>query len=256
MNYLIGNSGLVGKNLLKNWQFDFTFNSSNIDLFKNIFVDGGDIVLACLPATKWQINQNKLKDFQNINQIINIISKSKFNKIILISTIDVYLDSPLFVDETYEPFLHNLHYGSHRLLFEKMIKDFIDYKYLYVFRLPALFGEYLKKNVLYDLINNNNTNKININTYYQWYYLNRLCDDIDLYVKKYSGGTFNFFTQPICTADIVDKFFNKVGYFGDCVKYDWKTKYHTSGYIQTSEQVMSDLENFINETRNKQSSLR
>ena len=257
MNYLIGNSGLVGKNLLKHQQFDATFNSSNINDLPSVFVDGSDVVLSCLPATKWQINQNKLKDLQNIHNIINTLAQCAFNNIVLISTIDVYLDSPLGVDELFDPTINTLHYGSHRLLFEKMVRDLLNYKSLHVFRLPALFGDHLKKNVLFDLLHNNNVDKINLNTYYQWYDLGRLHDDIKHYTTNYHGGTFNLFTQPVYTADIVHEFFPgvNVGYSGDLVWYNWKTQHHASGYILDGAQVMQDIENFLYETRNKQSSL-
>ena len=257
MNYLIGNSGLVGKNLLKHQQFDATFNSSNIKDFSSVFVDGGSVVLSCLPATKWQINQNKLKDLQNINNIINTLAQCAFSNIVLISTIDVYLDSPTGVDESHDPTINTLHYGSHRLLFEKMVRDLLNYKSLHVFRLPALFGDHLKKNVLFDLLNDNNVDKINLNTYYQWYDLGRLHDDIKHYASNQRGGIFNLFTQPIYTADVVDVFFASAnaGYHGNLVQYDWKTQHHASGYIRDGVQVMQDIEKFIYETRNKPSSL-
>lgn len=257
MNYLIGDSGLVGKNLVKYQQFDATFNSSNISNFSSAFINGGSVVLSCLPATKWLVNQNKHKDIQNINNIINVLTQCKFSRIVLISTIDVYLDSPMGVNESCEPTIGTLHYGSHRLLFEKMVRDLLCYDSLHVFRLPALFGDHLKKNVLFDLLHNNNIDKINLNTYYQWYDLNRLHDDISHYITNHSSDTFNLFTQPIYTADIVDTFFTSVnaGYYGDLVQYDWKTRHHTSGYIQDSLQVMQGIKKFIYETRNKQSSM-
>lgn len=257
MNYLIGNSGLVGKNLLKHQQFDATFNSSSINNLPSVFVEGGDVILSCLPATKWQINQNKLKDLQNIHSIINTLTHCAFNNIVLISTIDVYLDSPLGVDESHDPTINTLHYGSHRLLFEKMVRDLLNYKSLHVFRLPALFGDHLKKNVLFDLLYNNNVDKINLNTYYQWYDLGRLHDDIKHFTTNHSSGIFNLFTQPVYTADVVDAFFPAadVGYEGNLVQYDWKTQHFASGYILDASQVMQDIEKFIYEARNKQSSL-
>jgi hypothetical protein len=127
-----------------------------------------------------------------------------------------------------------------------------------VFRLPALFGDHLKKNVLFDLLHNNNVDKINLNTYYQWYDLGRLHDDIKHITTNHSSGIFNLFTQPVYTADVVDAFFPSadVGYVGNLVQYDWKTQHLASGYILDASQVMQDIEKFIYEARNKQSSLR
>lgn len=254
MKYLIGNSGLVGKNLLKHEQFAATFNSSNIHTFNEKYIDGNDLVLSCLPATKWQVNKNKLQDIQNIQNIANILAQHKFAKIVLISTIDVYLDSPLYVDESYDPNIKSMHYGTHRLLFEKIVRDMISYDSLYIVRLPALFGDYLKKNVLYDLINNNCVENINTNSYYQWYNLNRLNSDLSR-ITATTGGIFNLFTQPIYTADIVHNFFASCGATraDACVRYDWRTQHNDTGYTQSSQEVMQDIEKFIHETRNKQS---
>ena len=255
MKYLIGNSGLVGKNLLKHQQFDATFNSSNIHTFDDVFVEGSDVVLTCLPATKWLINQNKLNDLNNIHNIINTLAKHKFGNITLVSTIDVYQDSPLGVDETFDPTIKSLHYGTHRLLFEKMVADLIHHQSLHVVRLPALFGDFLKKNVLFDLLNDNNVANINTNTYYQWYDLSRLHDDITHIINNHASGIFNLFTQPVCTADIITNLFpSVVASTGNCVVYDWKTQHHASGYIQSAAQVMQSIIKFVHETRNKQSS--
>lgn len=255
MNYLIGDRGLIGKTLLKTEKFDHSFNSSNFSLFGNFVKKDEDnnVILSCLPATKWLINQNKFKDLQNIYDIANELNLYNFNQIILISTIDVYLDSPTGVDEAFEPTIKTLHYGSHRLLFEKIIRDLISYKRLYIFRLPALFGDFLKKNILYDLLHDNNLHAINKNTFYQWYNLNRLSYDMKYFTQNYPGGTFNFFPEPICTKDLIHSIFpNKnIGYEGDEIVYNWKTKYGVNGYTQTAEDVMQEITNFVNEFSNK-----
>lgn len=254
-NYLIGDTGLIGQNLLQTETFDYTFNSKNINYFKDIFVKDSNVILSCLPATKWLVNKNKLQDLQNIHNIVNVLSQCSFNHITLISTIDVYLDSPLEVDESYNPLINTLHYGTHRLLFEKMVKELIAYKQLHIVRLPALFGNFLKKNILFDLLNDNNVDNININTYYQWYSLNRLSKDLQN-ITSSKGGIFNLFTQPLYTADIIAAFFptSKSNKIDKQVKYDWRTQHSSIGYIQNTSSVMEDIERFIHATRNKQSS--
>jgi hypothetical protein len=37
--------------------------------------------------------------------------------------------------------------------------------------LPALFGKHIKKNIIYDLLNENEIHNINYNSLYQWYNL-------------------------------------------------------------------------------------
>ena len=250
MNILVGNTGFVGKNLKEKIVFDYEFNSSNIEKLKEC-KPNSDIYLSCLPATKWKVNQNLHQDIKNINKIIGVIKNNKYNNVYLISTIDVYSDSPLEVDEDYKPNFSSINYGSNRLFFEYYLKEVIDFKNFYIFRLPALFGKYLKKNVIFDLINNNQLEKINLNSYYQWYDINDLANHIKQF-SSFDGEVFNLFTEPIHTYDIVKTFFpdKKIGYFGNTIKYNYKTKYSKDGYIYNHKESLYKIGSFLNEIWN------
>lgn len=252
-NYLIGDTGLIGQNLLQHTSFTGTFNSTTIFNFDEIYVENSNVILSCLPATKWIVNKNKLNDLNNIHDIVNRLHKHKFSKLILISTIDVYLDSPLKVNEDFNPEIKKLHYGSNRLLFEKMVTELFNYDQLYIIRLPALFGKFLKKNIIFDLINDNCTSNINANSYYQWYYLENLYKDIKDITEKFDGGVFNLFTEPVYTKTIIDTFFKEIKTYKEeaLVQYNWTTKYGKNGYIKSAEETLTDLGKFIHETRSK-----
>lgn len=252
MKILVGNTGLIGQNLKQKINFDYEFNSKNIKDI-DLCVDGCDLYLSCLPATKWFINQNIEKDFANINSIISYLSKKRYKNIFLFSTIDVYSDSPINVDEDYCPNFSGLNYGSNRLLFEHLIKQFISYENCYIFRLPALFGKFLKKNIIYDLLNNNRIDSINLNSYYQWYNLENLEDDIkSLIIKNPKSDIFNLFTEPIYTEELVANVFPefKLKARNDLVRYDWKTKHFSSGYVCDKDIVLNQIKKFVYEVRN------
>ena len=95
MKIIIGNTGLVGTTLCESINFDLKFNSLNLSDFPNIVGDGSELYLTCLPATKWIVNKNVTGDFENLINILNVIKQKKYSKVILISTIDVYNNSPL-----------------------------------------------------------------------------------------------------------------------------------------------------------------
>jgi hypothetical protein len=161
MKILIGNSGLIGTTLKDYITFDYEFNSKNIDELRDVQTDiSTELYLACLPATKWQVNQQPQRDLENIFKILDIISKKQYGTIVLYSTIDVYHDAPAESDESYELTVSTPSYGSNRLFFEKMVKSTLSYQKLLILRLPALFGKHIKKNILFDLLNDNNINKI------------------------------------------------------------------------------------------------
>lgn len=251
MNILIGNTGLVGKTLKKNINFDLEFNSKNICDFDKSVIDGSNLWLSCLPATKWMVNKDIGGDINNINSIINIIKNKSYNKIYLISTIDVYSDSPKHSNENYFPNFKSLNYGSNRLLFEHLVTELVKYEKINIFRLPALFSKDIKKNILYDLINSNNVNKININSKYQWYNLDNLVSDMEkLSLSFPSDIVFNIFTEPIDTIDIVNLFPNHIGSVinsGFGVEYDYMTKYSQSGYLYKKDEIIYNIKKLIDE---------
>jgi ABC-type antimicrobial peptide transport system permease subunit len=249
MKLLIGNTGLVGSTILESETFEHTFNSKNLDTFNKIAGNGDELFLTCLPATKWMVNKNLTEDIQNIHRIINTISQREYSKITLISTIDVYNDSPLGVDETYSPNISKLSYGNNRYLFELMVREMVKTDDLKIFRLPALFNKNIKKNVLFDLIHNNNVEQINQNSFFQWYNLDNLKSDIEKFSTEYPDeSVYNLFTEPIYTSDIVELFpehMDKVQN-GSKVIYDYHTKF--GGYILNKHNVLKEIKQFINES--------
>lgn len=255
MKLLIGNTGLVGTTILESEHFDYTFNSKNINEFVNIAQDGDELFLTCLPATKWLVNKNLQADLDNINNIISIISQKHYSKIILISTIDVYCDNKLYEDESYDIRVNKLSYGTNRYLFELMVRDLVKTDSLKIFRLPALFNKHIKKNILFDLINNNNIDQINVNTMFQWYNLDNLSKDIRYFERQYPDtNLFNLFTEPIKTEDIVKLFdgaINKVDNTKDWFTYDYYTNLSIDNYILSRNKVFEQIKTFINEFSTK-----
>jgi len=262
MNILVGNTGLIGKTLKKNIEFDFEFNSKNFHKFVADVPDKEcNIYLACLSATKWQVNQNILKDLNNINTIVNSLVTKKYKNIYLISTIDVYCDTPLRSDEQITPLVKHLSYGTNRYFFEKMVEQNLDYKKLKIYRLPALFSKDIKKNVLFDLLNNNNIDQININSVYQWSNLDFLYGDIIFYDEHYKESlrhTFNMFSQGVETSRIVTELFPEyldVVSKKAIVYYDYCTNLDKSGYLYSSEESFQQIKEYVNEYRSKPASI-
>lgn len=251
MKLLVGDTGLVGTSLREQTTFDHTFNSSNIEDLKNIAKDGDDIYLACLPAAKWLVNKNLEQDIENIYFILAQLQDIRFSNIILISTIDVYCDSPLGVDETFKPFVKNISYGTNRSLFETLVRTKLKYDKLNIFRLPALFNKHIKKNIVYDMLYNNNVEKINANSSFQWYNLDHLYEHITFFTRHYNEDEiFNLFPEPLDTRELI-KLFPHVHQcdWGPKVVYDYKTKFSSTGYFYLKETSLSYLKELVNETR-------
>ena len=244
---IVGYTGVVGQTLMDNIKFDYFFNSSNINEFESVTSDGDELILTCLSSNKRVVNQNVKQDLDNISNIVSIVSKKSYSSIKLISTIDVYSDSPKGSNEDYTPNISKLGYGANRYLFEMMISEFVKCDNLKIFRLAALFNNKIKKNVLYDLLNGT-TFEINENSTFQWYNLDNLYSDIDYLSNKYSDQkVFNLFNEPIETVDLV-KLFDNTGckiVKGSRMDYNYKTKFSNSGYLKQQDEVLIELKEFI-----------
>lgn len=146
---LVGYTGFVGSNIVKNLEFDCLYNSKNIE---EAFGTSPDIlVYSGVRAEKFLANNEPEKDLEIIKNAFVNIKKINPKYVVLISTIDVY-KNPVDVDESTVIDTDNLHpYGFNRYYLEKLVAN--EFENHTIIRLPGLFGENIKKNFIYDLIN-------------------------------------------------------------------------------------------------------
>ena len=149
MNILVGYNGFVGSNILRQMNFDYLYNSKNIN---DAFNTKPDLcIYAGVKSMKFYANKNPIEDYNHILETIENIKKINPKRLILISTIDVF-DILEKVDEKHQIKDENLQpYGKNRRILEKWVEENIE-SYNIV-RLPALYGNGLKKNFLFDLMN-------------------------------------------------------------------------------------------------------
>lgn len=254
MKAIVGYTGFVGSNLLQFYKFDFLYNSKNFIEAKNKTFD--TLFFCGIPAVKWKANKNPDEDYNTIEDIKSVLNTINVNKIILISTIDVYdkVDKE-FNEEHLINFNENHTYGKNRFLFEEYVKNnFNDY---HIIRLPGLFGKGLKKNIIYDLINNNNIDQIPYNSKFQWYYLDWLKKDIEIVLNN-DIKICNFFTEPIHTKYIIKSFkkvydkdfkIENLGLNTAKVNYNTCSKFSNlfgnHKYIRTVDEVLHAINNYL-----------
>ena len=238
-NCLIGHTGFVGTNLKLQKEFNYFFNSKNINDIEGTY---DMIVCSAAPAKKWYANQNPEEDNQTIMSLIENLKKVNTNKFILISTIDVYSKSEGCNETTIDYDLINA-YGRNRRKLEVFVEEtFNDYM---IVRLPGLVGEGLKKNIIYDLINNNQVEKINLKDSFQWYNLRNLWNDIEV---NFNRSHVNLFTEPVSNEKIIDTFFSDKKHIvnkNGVKSYNNKTIFYEGGYIQNTKEVMNEIDIFI-----------
>jgi nucleoside-diphosphate-sugar epimerase len=246
---IIGHTGFVGSNLIRQRKFDSFYNSQNIESIAGNKFDL--IVCSGAPAMKWLANKEPVKDKDNLQRLMSSLGKVSAQRVVLISTVDVY-PIPIEVNEDTEINMEILQpYGKHRLELEAFVEHNFE---SIIVRLPGLFGTGLKKNIIYDFLHNNIVDKIHKDSIFQFYNLDDLWQDIQKSIG-YNLELVNFAAEPISVEEVASKAFgfeftNQPDILPS--KYNFKTKYsemfgNTNGYICSQEKVVQDLKRFVHD---------
>lgn len=222
-NALIGFSGFVGSTLLKQTTFDALYRSTNIaDIENNTF---DTVVCAGAPAQKWLANKEPESDRQKIDGLIAHLKTINCKTFILISTVDVF-KKPIGVNESSPIDTDGLHaYGLNRHHLELFVEQHFE-RFLIV-RLPGLVGPGLRKNIIFDFLNNNNLQSIDSRGIFQFYPMINLWFDIQTALK--AGLKLIHLTgAPLRVADVALQGFG-VNFDqqleGKAARYDMQTQY-------------------------------
>lgn len=248
---LIGHTGFVGSNLAAQADYAHCFNSKNIaDIAGGSF---DTVVCAGVQAVKYWANQHPDEDWAGIEKLLEPLRTVRAKRFILISTVDVY-PKPLLVNEDDVPPMENHAYGRHRLQVEQFVSE--RFPVHHIMRLPGLFGPGLKKNVIFDLMNDNALENIQTASAFQYYNLAHLTDDL---VKLIDAGIalLNVATEPVSTQAIIDRCTPgkavgaKAGAPG---RYDFRSKHSArwgrdDGYLYGGEQVLGEIAAFMSQSQ-------
>jgi hypothetical protein len=249
---LIGHTGFVGGNLAAQSVFDDCYHSRNIQEIRG---RSYDLLVCCgVSAVKWKANQFPAEDRAAIDQLLENLAHVKVGRAILISTVDIY-PSPNGVDEASDPHgAVNHAYGQNRLYVEDTVRQLFEK--VHVARLPGMFGPGLKKNVIYDLLNDNCLDAIHPDSSFQYYDVRRLWQDLQV-LLQHDLALVNFATEPLKTQAIVDRRFpgKQIGSQAlYAAAYDMRTRYAahfggSRGYLYSAEQVLAQLGDWVQQLR-------
>ncbi|WP_374353642.1 NAD-dependent epimerase/dehydratase family protein [Chitinimonas sp.] len=201
---LIGFSGFVGSTLRKQRHFDALFRSDNIaDIAGREF---DLLVCAAAPAQKWLANREPAADWANIERLIGHLRTVRCRQFVLISTVDVF-GQALAVDEHTPVVETGLHpYGLHRRRLEQFVENAFDNAL--IIRLPGLVGPGLRKNIIFDFLNNNNLHSIESRSVFQFYPMVNLSADIETALAA-KLRLLHLAAEPVSVADIARQCFGR-----------------------------------------------
>jgi hypothetical protein len=254
---LIGHTGFVGGNLLARRSYDSLYRSTDIDGIRGKSFD--HVVCSGVQAMKWWANLHPEEDRAGIARLREPLSEVRAERFTLISTIDVY-PVPRGVDEDTVIDREGHHaYGLHRLEFEDWVRE--QFPNVLILRLPGLFGPGIKKNVIFDLLHDNDLHKIHPGGVFQYYDLRHLADDIDR-AWELKLPLLNLSCAPLGTGEIRDLFFpgKELGGTGPApAGYDMLSNHAAAwngndGYLYSKDQVIADLRSWKEEEKRKSES--
>ena len=249
MDALIGHTGFVGSNLLRQHDFPARFNTSNIETIAGR--DFETLVFSGAQAKKWWANANSAEDRAGIQRAVNAMHGVTAQRVVLISTIDV-VPQVAGADEDFDCTSQPTHpYGEHRLWLEGELRA--RYPAMLTVRLPGLFGPGLQKNVLYDLLHDNMTDKIDPAARFQFYDLTALWSDIAR-AHQADLTLAHLVPAPVPISEIVARFFPGANTAtpppSGSPAYDFRTRHAAvfggaNGYIHDAAEVFRRLAAFI-----------
>ena len=241
---VIGCTGFVGGSICNQVDVTGAYNSQNIEGIRGRSFD--TVVCAGAPGAKWKSNQNPDADLDNTRRLIENIRHVRASRFVLISTVDVY-PNPRQVDEASPVDHHSLEpYGRHRYFLELSVRDL--FPSATIVRLPGLFGKGLKKNFIYDLLNNNALHLTHYASTFQFYDMSNLWNDIGLALAC-RLPLVNLATEPVKAGDVARQCFNRE-FVNETEKppvhYDMRTRlagaFGLHGpYIQSAEYIFEQV---------------
>ena len=256
---LIGHTGFVGGNLVRQRDFSDCFNSSNIEQIAGRSFDL--VVCAGVPAEKWKANAAPERDHENITRLINALGRCDVTRLVLISTVDVFA-RPIEVDESSPVTIEGQQpYGRNRRLLEEFVASRFDAT---VVRLPGLYGPGLKKNAIFDLLHNNAVEKIDSRGVFQFYDIGRLWRDLEIALAN-NLELLHLATAPVSIADVARSalginFVNELASASGPARYDIRTRHAElfggeSGapYIETRDEELAGIAAWVASARSRAS---
>ncbi len=252
-NALVGYTGFVGGNLLNQMDFDGKFNSSNSsEMAGQSF---STVYFSAAPAEKWKANLDPEADARTIDKLIGLLESFSAERLVLISTVDVYKVPVAAYEDTVQG-TDSLHaYGLNRLRLEDAAQGIFNNST--IMRLPALFGPGLKKNAIFDLLNHNQVERINPNGEFQFYNMENLVRDVHKTVEN-EIPLLNLVTEPLRMGDLAQELFGvdiESNPSENAAKYDLRSRYAAvwggDDYLYSKESVVEDLHQFVAREKRK-----
>lgn len=217
---LIGATGFVGGVLKRYIDFDAQASSRNISDFAGDQFDFA--IIAAGDARKWYANQNPEQDAEHVDRLIADIKPIRTRQLLQFSTVDVYA-TPSGDENSLAGAEAEHAYGANRLRLENALRE--HYENTHVVRLPGLFGPGLKKNLIFDVIQDRDLSGFHPESTFQWFDMTEIERVVSL-VRESGLDTLNLAIEPTTVREVLEALghpTNKLSVEANRVAYDLHT---------------------------------
>lgn len=201
---LIGHRGYVGTTLRGQTEFDGCFGSDTIGSVAGQAFD--TVICAAAPAQKWIADGNPEADRAKLEGLAAHLDSLEAKNFILISTVDVFADSCGKTEDSPVDDSLVTPYGRHRYWLEGFVRN--RFPGALVVRLPGLVGPGLRKNAVFDLLNDNNVHLVDHRGAFQFYPMVNLWADLQTAVKA-GLETVHLTAEPISIGEVAASGFGR-----------------------------------------------
>ena len=240
VNGIVGSTGFIGQNLALS--IPNLVKISREELRSDKVFELDTLLIAAPSAKKYLANLNPGEDLAEIKFLAKNIKKIiKANKVILFSTVDVYKNAT--ESDEGSACRDDGDYGGNRRYFEdEILKNF---EKVYIRRLAGLYGPFLKKNIVFDLIHNRQEQlkAYNPESTFQMMSIGKTIQ-ISLDIESFPHRILNVVSEPIAVKDFTDH--ENWGVMkGPQTEYRVKSIHSNSGYFQTKHESIWELKQFL-----------
>ena len=132
---LIGWSGFVGGELMRRARPSVQVRRTDLNDVLDAEID--ELICAGAPAEKWRANADPDEDWNGLSRLMAAVDGSRARSCVLISTVDVFVDSSGAAEDRSGDTRQPQAYGRHRALLEEFVEQ--RFSRSLVVRLPAMF---------------------------------------------------------------------------------------------------------------------
>jgi len=253
---IVGNEGFLGRNLYEYFTKTDEYNvlglSKKNDLYNFSREKYDYVIFAAGNSKTYMIKKDPVycvhRDYIDLLRVLNTIETNKF--IMFSSTLVYNTETNPKKEDSYIDSLELSLYGFHKLAMEKYVRELAE-RWL-ILRPAGFLGNYLKKNLLFDLRNNKTTIYYNEKSIFDYIHTDDFCQVLD-YIKDYDNEIFNvgsgvqFSVNDILSLKLDKKQYRFAsGHLVDDSKFSVKKIQNTTGLRFSRTQIDKQIGEFIN----------